>query len=81
MTKTKTASSPLPANVRVMIALVASPTLMVVGMLLYTLVVDGWRAVSISMIVFSILSGLAYYTAISGHPPRFSLKKPKQNGA
>jgi hypothetical protein len=70
----------LPANVRVMIALVASPTLLVVGMLLYTLFVDGWQKISISMIIFSLLCVLAYYTVITGHPPRLRLKNPKQNG-
>jgi hypothetical protein len=58
-----------------MIALTASPTLLVVGMLLYTLFFDGWRSVSVSMIIFSMLSILAYYVVISGHPPRFSFKK------
>jgi hypothetical protein len=57
-----------------MIALTASPTLLVVGMLLYTLFFDGWRSVSISMIIFSMLSVLAYYVVISGHPPRLSMK-------
>jgi hypothetical protein len=46
-----------------------------VGMLLYTLFFDGWRSVSVSMIIFSMLSVLAYYVAISGHPPRLSMKK------
>jgi len=55
--------------------LVASPTLLVVGMLFYTLFVDGWQKVSISMIVFSLLCALAYYVVISGHPPRLSIKK------
>ncbi|MBU3005597.1 hypothetical protein [Paraglaciecola arctica] len=67
--------TPLPANVRVMIALTASPTLLVVGMLLYTLFVDGWQKVSISMIVFSLLCAVAYYVVITGHPPRLGFKK------
>ncbi|MFT6284962.1 MAG: hypothetical protein ACJAXM_001438 [Arenicella sp.] len=58
-----------------MIALTASPTLLVVGMLLYTLFFDGWRSISVSMIIFSMLSILAYYVVISGHPPRLSFKK------
>jgi hypothetical protein len=36
---------------------------------------DGWRSVSISMIIFSMLCCLAYYVVISGHPPRLSMKK------
>ncbi|MEP1445626.1 MAG: hypothetical protein ABJK37_05885 [Paraglaciecola sp.] len=69
--------TPLPANVRVMIALTASPTLLVVGMLLYTLFVDGWQKVSISMIIFSLLCAVAYYVVITGHPPRLGLRKRK----
>lgn len=61
----------LPANVRVMIALVASPTLLVVGMLIYTLFTKGWRDVSTSMIVFTLLSAFAYYIVITGNFPKF----------
>jgi hypothetical protein len=61
-----------------MIALTASPTLMVVGMLLYTLFVDGWEKISISMIIFSLLCVLAYYVVITGHLPRLRIKKSKQ---
>lgn len=75
MTEPNISRAPLPANVRVMIALVASPTLLVVGMLFYTLFFDGWQSVSISMIIFSILCSLAYYVVISGHPPRLRIKK------
>ena len=75
MTEQPPVSKVLPANIRVMIALVASPTLMVVGMLLYTLFVDGWQYISISMIIFSLLCVLAYYVVITGTPPRFRIKK------
>ena len=75
MTEQNASRPILPANVRVMIALTASPTLIVVGMLLYTLFFDGWRSISISMIIFSMLCILAYYVVISGHPPRFTTKK------
>ena len=75
MTEQNPPRPPLPANVRVMIALTASPTLIVVGMLLYTLFFDGWQSISISMIIFSMLCILAYYVVISGHPPRFTIKK------
>jgi hypothetical protein len=60
-----------------MIALTASPTLLVVGMLFYTLFVDGWQKVSISMIIFSLLCALAYYVVITGHPPRLPSRKRK----
>jgi hypothetical protein len=75
LTDKNSESKPLPANVRVMIALVASPTLLVVGMLFYTLFIDGWQKVSVSMIIFSLLCTLAYYVVITGHPPRLSTKK------
>ncbi|MFT5839858.1 MAG: hypothetical protein ACI9UT_002369 [Flavobacteriales bacterium] len=77
MTEQISTPKPLPANVRVMIALTASPTLIVVGMLLYTLFVDGWEKVSISMIVFSLLCALAYYVVFTGRTPRLRIKKPK----
>ena len=77
MTEQIPTPNPLPANVRVMIALTASPTLIVVGMLLYTLFVDGWEKVSISMIVFSLLCALAYYVVFTGRTPRLRIKKSK----
>jgi hypothetical protein len=58
-----------------MIALTASPTLLVVGMLFYTLFVDGWQKISVSMIIFSLLCILAYYVVITGRPPRLPSKK------
>lgn len=75
MTQQESSRPPLPANVRVMIALTASPTILVVGMLFYTLFVDGWQKISISMIIFSLLCTLAYYVVITGHLPRFRSKK------
>ncbi|WP_339726074.1 hypothetical protein [uncultured Paraglaciecola sp.] len=75
MTEQDSPRSPLPANVRVMIALTASPTLLVVGMLLYTIFVDGWQKVTVSMIIFSLLCILAYYVVITGRPPRLHFKK------
>jgi hypothetical protein len=61
-----------------MIALTASPTLIVVGMLFYTLFVDGWDKISISMIVFSLLCALAYYVVFTGRTPRIRIKKSKK---
>ncbi|MGS2720662.1 hypothetical protein [Paraglaciecola aestuariivivens] len=75
MANSSSKTSTIPINVRVMIALVASPTLLVVGMLIYTLVFDGWQKVSISMLVFSGLAGLAYYAVFTGRPPRLWVKK------
>ena len=75
MSENNPTTKTLPANVRVMIALVASPTLLVVGMLFYTLFVKGWQSISISMLVFSLLAALAYYVVITGRPPRLWKKK------
>jgi purine-cytosine permease-like protein len=68
----------LPPNVRVMIGLVASPTLMVVGMLFYTLFTDGWQSVSVAMIIFTLLCIFAYFVAFTGHLPRLRSKKKSQ---
>ena len=75
LTQHNSSRSTLPANVRVMIALTASPTILVVGMLFYTLFVDGWQKISISMIIFSLLCTLAYYVVITGHLPHLRFKK------
>ncbi|MDP5032275.1 MAG: hypothetical protein NWQ54_17955 [Paraglaciecola sp.] len=69
MNSTQTNKAPIPANVRVMIALVATPTLLVIGMLFYTLFVSGWQAITISMIIFSLLGLFAYYVVITGRLP------------
>tara|TARA_R110000868_G_scaffold148293_5_gene370041 strand:- start:3302 stop:3535 length:234 start_codon:yes stop_codon:yes gene_type:complete len=66
----------IPANVRVMIALVASPTLMVIGMLFYTLIVTGWQYITFSMILFSLLGVFAYYVVITGKLPSLRTKRP-----
>jgi hypothetical protein len=57
-----------------MIALVASPTLMVIGMLFYTMFVTGWQSISISMIIFSLLGVFAYYIVIAGRLPSLRTK-------
>ncbi len=70
MSKTAT-SSKIPANVRVMIGLVASPTLLVIGMLLYTLFTQGPLGISISMIIFSGLGLFSYFVVFTGRLPKF----------
>jgi hypothetical protein len=62
-----------------MIALVATPTLMVIGMLFYTLFFTGWQYVSISMIIFSLLGFFAYYVVIAGKLPPISFKRSDKN--
>ena len=74
-----TNKAPIPANVRVMIGLVASPTLMVIGMLFYTLLVTGWRSITVSMVLFSLLGFFAYYLVIFGHLPTIFDKKQDKN--
>jgi hypothetical protein len=76
MSQPVTAKKTVPANVRVMIGLVASPTLMVMAMLLYTIVTTGWLTVSISMIIFTLLGVAAYSVVITGKLPA---KKHKNN--
>ncbi|WP_158966874.1 hypothetical protein [Paraglaciecola sp. L3A3] len=70
MTKSNNPKKLIPANVRVMIALVSSPTLMVIGMLFYTLFTDGWQSVSIPMLIFSAIGALCYYMVITGKLPK-----------
>ncbi|MCC2605163.1 hypothetical protein [Planctobacterium marinum] len=59
----------LPPNVRVMIALCASPTLMVIAFLFYNLYTAQWREIGISTVIFSLLGGFAYYVVIMGKLP------------
>ncbi|WP_340680777.1 hypothetical protein [Paraglaciecola sp.] len=77
MNTENTNRSPIPANVRVMIALVASPTLMVIGMLFYTLFITGWQYITFSMILFSLLGIFAYYVVIAGKLPSLRAKPKK----
>jgi hypothetical protein len=79
LNQSNTNKAPIPANVRVMIALVATPTLMVIGMLFYTLFFTGWQYVSISMIIFSLLGFFAYYVVIAGKLPPIRFKRSDKN--
>ena len=66
------ASSKLPINVRVMIAIVASPTLMVLfymGVIIYR---RAWQEISISGVIFSVLCIFAYYLVFIGKLPKFA---------
>ncbi|MCF2949964.1 hypothetical protein L0668_17725 [Paraglaciecola aquimarina] len=75
MDEDKSHKQTIPANVRVLIALVASPTLMVIGMLIYTILFIGWKNVSISMIIFSTLGLICYYIVFTGKLPRIPKQK------
>ncbi|BDX05443.1 hypothetical protein [Planctobacterium marinum] len=59
----------LPPNVRVMIGLCASPTLMVIGFLLYNLATAQWTEIGISTLIFSALGFFAYSIVITGRVP------------
>lgn len=61
----------IPANVRVLIAIVAFPTLLVLAFVVAAIVRGNWSDVSIGGIIFSSLCILAYYIVISGTLPGF----------
>jgi hypothetical protein len=61
----------IPANVRVMIALVASPTLMIIAYSVYLLFSGSWIEVGFSGLIFSTLGIFAYFIVFSGRLPRF----------
>lgn len=66
----------IPANVRVMVALVASPTLLIIAFSVYSVLFDDWKAPGISGIIFSALGIFAYYVVIFGRLPSwFRFKK------
>ncbi|MFT6372746.1 MAG: hypothetical protein ACJAZT_001500 [Gammaproteobacteria bacterium] len=62
----------IPANVRVMIALVASPTFMVIAYSIYLLFSGKWIEVGFSGLIFSALGVFAYFIVFSGRLPGFS---------
>lgn len=59
----------VPAQVRVMIALCASPTLMVIAFLFYNLLTAQWTEIGVSTLIFSALGGFAYYIVLLGKIP------------
>ena len=59
----------LPANVRVMIAIVASPTLAVFAFVLYSVFTGSVSDFSVSGVIFSALCIFAYYLVIAGRLP------------
>jgi hypothetical protein len=75
----KTAShnaSNMPINVRVMLALIGSPTLAVMAYFVYNLSIGAWLLITPGMVIFSVIGGLIYYLVIFGRFPRFR-KVPK----
>lgn len=68
-------TSKIPANVRVMIAIVASPTLMVIGFVLFSLFAGNWQDLGFSGLIFSLLGILAYYMVFTGKVPSLVKRK------
>jgi hypothetical protein len=64
--------SKIPANARVMIALVSSPTLLLMAYIIYLLWQGKWNEISIGGAIFSLLGLFAYYIVITGRLPSFS---------
>ncbi|GAC16233.1 hypothetical protein [Aliiglaciecola lipolytica] len=68
--------SKIPPNVRVMIALVASPTLMVIAFSIYCLWIGNWQEPGMSGVIFSALGVFAYYLVFVGRLPKwFNFKR------
>ncbi len=65
----------LPPNVRVMIGLCASPTLMVIGFFFYNLFTAQWREIGISTVIFSLLGFFAYFIVFAGRIPFLKSKQ------
>ncbi len=65
----------IPANVRTMIAIVASPTLLVIYFLLHSIWMGNWSEIGISTLLFSVLACLAYFIVITGRLPFSRHKK------
>lgn len=59
----------IPPNIRVMIAIVATPTLAVFAFVIYSIYTNGLGELSISGVIFSALCIFAYYLVIFGRLP------------
>lgn len=59
----------LSPNIRVMIAIVASPTLMVIGYMGYIIVTAQWQELSVTGAIFTALGLFAYFIVFTGHLP------------
>lgn len=70
----------LPANVRVMIALVASPTLLIMAFAVRSVLSGDWQAPGITGIIFTTLGIFAYYVVVAGRLPGwFGSKRHKSS--
>jgi len=79
MSENKQSTRKLPANVRVMLALCASPTLMVIGFLFYNLFTAQWQEIGISTLIFSALGLFAYTLVFTGKLPRLKKTNSSSN--
>lgn len=70
-----TSSGKVPPQVRVMIALCASPTLMVIAFFIYNLATQQWREIGISTVIFTLMGLFAYYIVFTGKIPFKNSKK------
>ena len=59
----------IPPNVRVMIAIVATPTLAVLAFVVYSVFTGSFNDLSLSGAIFSALCIFAYYVVIMGRLP------------
>lgn len=57
-----------------MIALVSSPTLLLMAYIIYVIWQDKWNQISIGGVVFSLIGIFAYFIVITGRIPTFSNK-------
>lgn len=61
--------SKIPPQVRVMIALCASPTLMVIAFFVYNMALQQWQEIGISTVIFTLIGLFAYYIVLTGRIP------------
>lgn len=69
--ETRKSDKKIPANVRVMIGLVASPTLLIMAFAVFSVISGDWQAPGITGMIFSALGFFAYYVVLTGRLPRW----------
>ncbi|MDN4502491.1 hypothetical protein QX776_08760 [Alteromonadaceae bacterium BrNp21-10] len=73
-----TSTNKIPANVRVMIAIVASPTLAVLAFLFYSMFLGQWGDITYATGIFSALAFYAYYAVFTGRLLSFRRQRLEQ---
>lgn len=61
----------IPINVRVLIGIVASPTLMVIWFVVNAMLQGQWKQLSVGGIIFTLLGVFAYYLVLVGKLPKW----------